>query len=66
MSKVVQNSKYESAQSSTGISLTALVSKEGGDISILRCGPIPLAKEAICALNEIGRCPSRVKDNYLM
>ena len=53
--KVVPNSKFESAQSSTGISLTALVSKEGGDISILRCGPIPLAKESICALNEIGR-----------
>ncbi len=57
VTRVVPNSKFESAQSSTGISLTALVSKEGGDVSILRCGPIPLAKEAICALNEIGRMP---------
>jgi MoxR-like ATPase len=57
VTKVVPNSRFESAQSSTGISLTALVSKEGGDVSILRCGPIPLAKEAICALNEIGRMP---------
>jgi len=57
VTKVVPNSKFESAQSSTGISLTALVSKEGGDVSILRCGPIPLAKKAICALNEIGRMP---------
>lgn len=57
VTKVVPNSKFESAQSSTGISLTVLVSKEGGDVSILRCGPIPLAKEAICALNEIGRMP---------
>lgn len=53
--KVVPNSRFESGQSSSGKSLTAIVSKEGGDVTVLRLGPIPFAKEAICAINEIGR-----------
>ncbi|MGA9934808.1 MAG: AAA family ATPase [Nitrososphaeraceae archaeon] len=55
VTKIVPNSKYESAQNSTGKSLTAIVSKEVGDASVLRLGPVPLAKEAICGLNELGR-----------
>jgi replicative DNA helicase Mcm len=52
--KLVPNSKYESAQNSSGKSLTAIVEKED-ESHILRIGPIPAAKGAICALNEIGR-----------
>jgi len=52
--RLVPNSKYESAQNSSGKSLTAIVEKED-ESHILRIGPIPAAKGAICALNEIGR-----------
>jgi DNA replicative helicase MCM subunit Mcm2 (Cdc46/Mcm family) len=53
--EVVPNARYESCQSSTGLSLTAQVSKEEGGIYTLRHGPIPLANGSICALNEIGQ-----------
>lgn len=53
--KIVPNSRCESGQNSSGRSLTALVSKEGGENTILRLGPIPFAKEAICSINELGR-----------
>ena len=53
--KVVPNSKYESVQFATGKSLTVIVTKEEGDALILRIGPIPQAKGAIAALNEMGR-----------
>jgi replicative DNA helicase Mcm len=53
--KLVLNSRYESVQFATGKSLTAIVTKEEGDALILRIGPIPQAKGAIAALNEIGR-----------
>jgi replicative DNA helicase Mcm len=53
--KIVPNGRYESGQNSSGKSLTAIVSKEFNDTCILRLGPIPLAKESICAINEIGR-----------
>jgi DNA replicative helicase MCM subunit Mcm2 (Cdc46/Mcm family) len=53
---IVPNSRFESAQNSSGKSLTAIVSKEGKESStVLRLGPIPFAKEAICGLNELGR-----------
>lgn len=52
--RLVPNSKYESAQNSSGKSLTAIVEKQE-ESHILRIGPIPAAKGAICALNEIGR-----------
>jgi replicative DNA helicase Mcm len=53
---IVPNSRFESAQNSSGKSLTAIVSKEGRESStVLRLGPIPFAKEAICGLNELGR-----------
>ncbi len=36
--------------------MTAIVSKEGREsTTVLRLGPIPFAKEAICGLNELGR-----------
>jgi DNA replicative helicase MCM subunit Mcm2 (Cdc46/Mcm family) len=53
--KIVPNARYESCQSSTGLSLTAQVSKEEGGIYTLRHGPIPLASGSICALNEIDK-----------
>jgi replicative DNA helicase Mcm len=52
--KLVSNSRYESGQNSSGRSLTAIVSKED-ESYVLRLGPVPLAKEAICAINELGR-----------
>jgi replicative DNA helicase Mcm len=52
--RLVPNSKYESAQNSSGKSLTAIVEKQE-ESHILRIGPIHAAKGAICALNEIGR-----------
>jgi DNA replicative helicase MCM subunit Mcm2 (Cdc46/Mcm family) len=54
---IVPNARYESCQSSTGLSLTAQVSKEEGGAYILRAGPIPQAKGSLCALNEIGQMP---------
>jgi DNA replicative helicase MCM subunit Mcm2 (Cdc46/Mcm family) len=51
---LVGNSRYESAENSSGKSLTAIVEKED-ESHILRTGPIPAAKGAICALNELGR-----------
>ncbi len=52
--KLVPNSRYESAQHSSGKSLTAIVTKENEEY-FLRYGSIPLSNGAICALNEIGR-----------
>jgi DNA replicative helicase MCM subunit Mcm2 (Cdc46/Mcm family) len=52
--ELVPNSRYESAENSSGKSLTAIVEKDD-ESHILRTGPIPAAKGAICALNELGR-----------
>jgi DNA replicative helicase MCM subunit Mcm2 (Cdc46/Mcm family) len=51
---LVPNSRYESILFSTAKSLTAIVTKDEGDALTLRIGPIPQAKGAIAALNEIG------------
>ena len=53
--ELVPNSRYESSQHASGKSLTAIVSKENDEDYCLRTGPIPLARGAICVLNEIGR-----------
>jgi DNA replicative helicase MCM subunit Mcm2 (Cdc46/Mcm family) len=47
ISEIVPNARYESCQSSTGLSLTAQVSKEEGGIYTLRHGPIPLANGSV-------------------
>lgn len=52
--ELVPNSRYESGQNSSGKSLTAIISKEE-ESHVLRLGPVPLAKEAICSINELGR-----------
>ena len=62
--KLVPNSKYESVQFATGKSLTAIVTKDEGDALILRIGPIPQAKGAIAALNEMGRMMPRGSRTY--
>lgn len=55
VTKLVPNSKYESGgHNSSGKSLTAIVSKEEENY-LLRLGPAPLSKNAICAVNEFGR-----------
>jgi replicative DNA helicase Mcm len=51
---LVPNSRFESGQSSSGKSLTAIVAKED-ETYVLRLGPVPLAKEALLSLNEFGR-----------
>jgi DNA replicative helicase MCM subunit Mcm2 (Cdc46/Mcm family) len=53
----IPNSLYVSAQGvASGKSLTAIISKEEGERTYtLRHGPVALAREAICAINEIGR-----------
>jgi replicative DNA helicase Mcm len=53
--KIISGARYESSQSSTGLSLTAQISKEDGGSHTLRLGPIPRAKGSVCALNEIGK-----------
>jgi DNA replicative helicase MCM subunit Mcm2 (Cdc46/Mcm family) len=53
--ELVINSRYESAQNSSGKSLTAIVEKIEEGSAILRMGAVPAAKGAICALNEVGR-----------
>jgi DNA replicative helicase MCM subunit Mcm2 (Cdc46/Mcm family) len=55
--QIIANARYESSQSSTGLSLTAQISKEDGGSHTLRLGPIPRAKGSVCALNEIGQMP---------
>jgi DNA replicative helicase MCM subunit Mcm2 (Cdc46/Mcm family) len=55
IAEIVPNARYESCQSSTGLSLTAQVSREEGGIFTLRHGPISLANGSLCALNEIGQ-----------
>jgi MCM P-loop domain len=52
--ELVPNSRYESAENSSGKSLTAIVEKDD-ESHILRTGPVPASKGAICALNELGR-----------
>ena len=54
ITKLVPKSRHESGQSSSGKSLTAIIEKTDENI-FLRPGPIPLASDAICSINELGR-----------
>ncbi len=55
---LIPSSQYAGGQSSTGLSLTAQISKEdGGGMYTLRFGPVVLAKDSICLINEIGQLP---------
>jgi replicative DNA helicase Mcm len=62
--KLVPNSRYESGQSSSAKSLTAILSKEE-ESYVLRLGPIPMAKESICCINELGRISFEDQAHFL-
>ncbi|AIF84584.1 putative ATPase involved in replication control, Cdc46/Mcm family [Candidatus Nitrososphaera evergladensis SR1] len=51
--RLVPNSRYVSAQGASGKSLTAIIVMENEN-AVLRLGSIPLSKNGICAINEIG------------
>ena len=53
-SKLVPGSCHESAQHSSGKSITAIVEKSDDNI-FLRLGVIPIARGCICCLNELSR-----------
>jgi DNA replicative helicase MCM subunit Mcm2 (Cdc46/Mcm family) len=55
--ELVPNSQYAGGQSSTGLSLTAQISKEDGGSYNLRYGPIALANGSVCGINELGQLP---------
>jgi hypothetical protein len=57
IAKIVPNSQYAGGQSSTGLSLTSQISKEDGGMYTLRFGPVVLAKNALCCINELGQLP---------
>lgn len=51
---LIPGSIYISGQGASGKSLTAIIEKN--DVTMVtRLGPVPLSKNAICAINEIGR-----------
>jgi len=65
VTRLVPNSRYESGgRNSSGKSLTAIVVKEEENY-VLRLGPIPLAKNAICAINEFGRTDFEDQSHFL-
>jgi replicative DNA helicase Mcm len=49
-----ERNRFESGQSASGKSITAIVSKEGEGTPMLRIGALPHAKEAVIAINELG------------
>ncbi|MGD9674010.1 MAG: hypothetical protein AB7U98_11095 [Candidatus Nitrosocosmicus sp.] len=55
--RLVPNSQYAGGQSSTGLSLTSQISKEDGGMYTLRFGPVVLAKNSLCCINELGQLP---------
>lgn len=52
--KLIPNSKYVTAQYSTGRSMTAIIDKDN-DMYVLKYGPAAMAKQAFCAINELGK-----------
>jgi replicative DNA helicase Mcm len=65
ITRLIPNSRYESGgRNSSGKSLTAIVAKEDENY-VLRLGAIPLAKSAICAINEFGRTDYEDQAHFL-
>jgi len=62
--RLVPRSRFESGTGSSGKSMIAIVEKDD-DHHILRSGPIPLARNAICAINEFGRTPYEDQAHFL-
>ena len=59
-----RNSRYVSGKNTTGKSLTGMVLKEE-DSYILNLGPVPLAKNAVCVINEFDKMYPEDQDNLL-
>jgi DNA replicative helicase MCM subunit Mcm2 (Cdc46/Mcm family) len=59
-----RNSRYVSGKNTTGKSLTGMVLKEE-DSYILNLGPVPLAKNAVCVINEFDKMDPEEQDNLL-
>jgi replicative DNA helicase Mcm len=65
VTRLIRNSRYESGgRNSSGKSLTAIVAKEDENY-VLRLGPIPLSKNALCAVNEFGRTDYEDQAHFL-
>lgn len=62
--KVRPSSRYVSAKNSTGLSLTAIISKEQ-DNYVLNLGPVPLAKNELCIVNEFDKMHPEQQNNLL-
>lgn len=54
ITEIVPGSSFESAENSSGKSLTAIIEKSDNN-TLLRLGAIPLARGGICGLDEVGR-----------
>ena len=52
---LVPKSQSVSGQAVSGVSLTAVINKEPGGAMSLMLGPLALAKNSICMINELGR-----------
>jgi len=59
-----RNSRYVSAKNTTAKSLTGMVLKED-ESYILNLGPVPLAKNAVCVINEFDKMYPEEQDNLL-
>jgi DNA replicative helicase MCM subunit Mcm2 (Cdc46/Mcm family) len=62
--KIVPNSKGISGTHASGKSLVGIIDSEN-DVKTHRLGPVPLAKGAVCFINEIGTLPYD-QQNYLL
>jgi replicative DNA helicase Mcm len=62
--RLIPRSRFESGTGSSGKSLTAIVEKEDENHT-LRLGAIPLARNAICAINEFGRTTFEDQAHFL-
>jgi len=62
--KMVSKSSVENAQTSSGLSLLAIVDKDE-DTFVLRLGPVPRARGAICAIDELNRMTFQDQDKLL-
>jgi len=54
VTKIVPNSRYVTAQHASPKSLLAIVDKEQDNSKMLLLGAVPMSKNAICSINELG------------
>ncbi len=52
--RLIQNSKYVGAQNASGKSITAIIDKDNDGTYHLMMGPVPMAKNSVCMLDEMG------------